>query len=263
MADRDVEEVRLALVLEAQQAGEHVVGDVLAGLQRRLARVDLPVEPDPPLRRVPERPLARLDEVVDVDEELPEDVARPRRERRRIGPRRAEVRVDRAHERRIGELRDDVDLVAGDRDELARVAEHRVAEQRHVLAAHRAVHRRVVVVIERRVVDAEDERARDGLHLRPVQAGGEARRVAEHLLDVLRQRDDGDVLRRHDRLVLAHERKQAGRGLVRDAAGEARDLLGELVGRVLEALADLVVEAHARQPAVPSASAASAVMPGT
>jgi len=244
VADRDVVEVRLALVLEAQQPREDVVGDLLPTRDRRLARVDQPVEVRAPQRRVLERSLARLGEVVDVDEQLPEDVARPACLGLGVGAGGAEVGVDRADQGRVGELGDDVDLLAGARDELAREAEHRLAEAGHVLPAYRAVHRGVVVVIERRVVDAEDERTGDGLHLRPVEPGGEALRIAEHLLDVLGQGEHRQRLRRDDRLVVAHEGEQARRGLVGDLAEEVRDVLRELVGAVAEALADLVVEAH-------------------
>ena len=62
-------------------------------------------------------------------------------------------------------------------------------------------------------------------------------------------------------LCLRMKRNSPGRGLVRDAARDARHLFGELVGRVLEPLANLVVEAH--QPVVPSAMAASPLRPGT
>ena len=250
MADGDVVEVRLALVLVAQQPREHVVGHVLAGPQPRLASVDQPVEVRAPLRGVVLRALAHRRQVADVDEQLREDVARPAQLRRRVRSRRAEVVGDDTVQRRVGELGDDVDLavVAARGDELAGRLVHRAGQPRQVLARDGAVHRRVVVVIQGRVVDAEDERAGDRLHLRAVEVGGEARRVPEHLDDVLVQRDDRHAAGQlHDRVVVAHDLEALGRALVGEPADEIGDLLGQLVALVAQpgaGLPDLVDDAQ-------------------
>ena len=238
------------LVLVAQQPRQHVVGDLLAGLQPRFALVDQRVEVRAPPRRVGERTLAHALHVADVEEHLPEDAARPAQLGRRVGPRCPEVVRDDAIQRGVGELCDHVDgaLVVALRDKLARCRVHGARQLRQVLARHRAVQRRMIVAIERRVVvEGHEERARHGFQLWGIGVRGEARRVAEHLPHVLVERDDRRRAGPDDRVQPPHDRE----GLVGLGLGELPDEVGHPLGQAVLRVAqpspdllDLVDDAH-------------------